>query len=449
MMFQGTLETKSDGKTLLSTFLADTPYGPIKVKASAPIPALGWGLNWAKKKVGDDIDFISGLFEPEDLCGEESCDLAYSIFEDLQSSNPTAKARAQRVLIKVRDRVKQGSIPARDVAYTLRRCAQAELESRKAEVMGSHEQILIPIGYDWRVIQKNLENAALTDPNVQLGRTIYNSIASKDATKRALGLRTFTRMCDRAADGDGDAAKTVWAVRQYAKLRSAREKNRKIEVLGFSWKKFSKKFKKKILKHERRFRAAVTKNKALVSMIPIYGPGIVTAAEVLNAVDNADGNASEQVQIITQLAAEGNPKAQEALASFQRAQTLRAQLQSQAAREQLIKRQALKQTQAWVPQYEGAQPPRGLVEAEMKKRAMEKLLARGQSPFDIKPYAAMETYQETIRERAPRYREARPPRRLVEAELRRRDMEEYEEISPEDLFDYESSYRDYEYEDYR
>lgn len=156
-------------------------------------------------------------------------------------------------------------------------------------------------------------------------------------------------------------------------------------------------------------------------MIPVYGPGIVKAAEVLNAVDNADTSAAEKVQIIAQLAVEGNPKAQEAMETYKRAQGMRKTLENQAAREQLVKRQALKQTQQWAPQYSGDQPPRELVEVELKKRRMAELMRAGYSPFDFKSRAAMEEYQDTLEE---------APEELFE------EYDEYDEYDEYNEYDY-------------
>lgn len=314
----------------------NTPRGPLDVNIRAP--ALG--------------DLIMGMASPiEKHVNPDACKQAKRIFRAL--SNPKHKARAERRMQHLRERSK-GDEQAIAILWAVSRLAHQEKVHRAA----NHDQAPVIVGVDAHTLYANLDQlGARGDKAAKKAKALFKAQRSTDTKKSALAKKLEANTRARAAKGDKHADRCIWALKKYRQAVAAREAELAGEtvILGFGWgdikrgmsklKKAAKKVGKKTRNLEKQFRAAVTKNKKLVAMIPVYGPMVVAGAELLNRVDNADPDAIAAIQAIKTAAELGDVEAGQAMQTLAMAQGMRSSIAEEAA--MALKRSAPElQTQA-------------------------------------------------------------------------------------------------------
>lgn len=331
-MFRGQLEIQKRGNLWEAAFDAQTPLGPFRIRAIAPsrITVLG------------DATFAAKMVPISAVVGSPACLIGKEMYQGMFDSRANQNSIILGRLADVSKKNRAGAEMAKDIAWVLGAMLQRELRTRQ-----SKKPVYVPITPNPKEILRNLRKSGKRDKATKNARTIFKAMNSKKPGRAKRGLKLYLRMLKRQEIGDPRAKKTLWAISKYAE--AVRERRRQevsgyIEI-GFSFGAFGKKVKswgKKIRKLERKFRKHVTKNKALVAMIPYAGPFIVIGAEILNRVDNADPEAIKQVETIKALAGKGSPKAIAALEGLQKAQALRS-----ALKEETKKDMGLPQSQGW------------------------------------------------------------------------------------------------------
>jgi len=328
-MFRGNLKIWKDKDEWKGTFKAKTPKGPITFNASAK----------TKSEVGAPLEHISGFYPIGALVGPQTTLLARHIYH--RAKNGTLP-NAPQALGRISEAAKQGDEQAQDLLYALHKIAEHSMTQKNST---SERPIYVPATLNPTTLLGNLNQKAEQNPNVKSGKAIFNALHSGKPELQKKGFQWYARLVQRSNAGDERADKILQAIQRYGDVRREQERQTVsgLTEIGFSFstlrKAFKKKplklketFMKKVLPHERKFRKFVTKNKAMVAMIPYVGVGLVAGAEVLNRVDNGDPEAIQNVRATQTLAKAGNPQAQKAIATMQQAQQLRMAIKADTAK---------------------------------------------------------------------------------------------------------------------
>lgn len=276
-MFQGQFSVKQEGGEYVGRLTLQTPKGPLNFRWVSP----------DAKEIRDKLDSVAAYFDGDELVGANIVDFADDVWENLNGSDPAARAIAAKKLSAIRRSGERGSLMAQDVCYMVRR--NASRESAKRRMARAPKFMRLPSG---TAMKGNLDNMGGLE--AQAARKVWAML--NDPATKATGVKMYMAL---KRDDSPEADAVCELIRQYARA----ELLSRVPMMGFSFSGLVKSASK-----------LAKKAAPFAALVPGIGPSIEAGLNLVSSAKELMPEAVEKLQTIDTLAKAGVPAAKKAKA---------------------------------------------------------------------------------------------------------------------------------------